>query len=276
MTDVDLVVTDRPIERVARLVLNRPQKRNAQNTRLLLALDEAFRAAALDDGISVIVLAAAGPDFSSGHDLSETEQGAAIESHQSRLWSRGGGAPAERIMAHEREIYLGLSERWRNLPKPTIAAVQGRCISGGLMLAWPCDLIVASDDALFIDNTVRMGVPGVEYFVHPFEVGTRKAKEMLFTGDPITAAEALRLGMVNRVVPADQLEADVLELAAKIALRPLFALRLAKEAVNGADDAAGRVASMERAFGLHQLAHSHNLAVHGQVIDPTGVHPRVR
>jgi enoyl-CoA hydratase len=276
MTEETLVVTDSPAERVARVTLNRPAKRNAQNTRLLLALDEALRKAAVDDGVSVIVLAAAGPHFSAGHDLSETEQEAVLASQPGRQWSSGEGGPAERIMAYEREIYLGLSERWRNLPKPTIAAVQGRCVAGGLMLAWPCDLIVAADDAVFVDNTVGMGVPGAEYFVHPLELGARKAKEMLFTGDAVTAADALRLGMVNRVVPAERLEQEVLALASKIATRPLFALRLAKLAVNGADDAAGRTASMERAFALHQLAHAHNLAVHGQVIDPAGVDARVR
>jgi enoyl-CoA hydratase len=276
MSEETLVVTERPAGRVARIVLDRPTKRNAQNTRLLLALDDAFRAAATDDGVSVIILAAAGPDFSAGHDLAETEPEAALGSHASRVWGKGDGGSAERIMAYEREIYLGLSERWRNLPKPTIAAVQGRCIAGGLMLAWPCDLIVASDDALFVDNTVGMGIPGCEYFVHPYEVGPRKAKEMLFTGEPISAPDALRLGMVNRVVTRDRLAGEVLELAEKIAARPLFALRLAKQAVNAADDAAGRPAAIETAFGLHQLAHSHCLAVHGLPIDPAGVDARVR
>ncbi len=276
MSTDPLILSDRPADRVARIVLNRPAKRNAQNTRLLLALDEAFREAARDDTVSVIVLAAAGPDFSAGHDLAESEQEAVLATRPSRVWSAGTGGAAERIMAYEREVYLGLSEQWRNLPKPTIAAVQGRCIAGGLMLAWPCDLIVASDDAVFVDNTVGMGIPGCEYFVHPFEVGVRKAKEMLFTGDPISADDALRLGMVNRLVPAARLESEVVALAARIATRPLLALRLAKQAVNAAADAAGRSSVLETAFGLHQLAHSHNLAVHGQVIDPAGVDARVR
>ncbi len=275
MSTEPLVRVEAPAERVARIVLNRPEKRNAQNTRLLFALDDALSKAAADDTISVIILAAAGPDFSAGHDLSETDQAAAF-AERPNLWSAGTGTSAERIMAYEREVYLGLSERWRNLPKPTIAAVQGRCIAGGLMLVWPCDLIVASQDALFLDNTLIMGMPGCEYFVHPGEVGIRKAKEMLFTGEPIDAGEALRLGMVNRVVPRDRLDDEALALASRIAARPLFGLRLAKQAVNAAEDAAGRLAAIETAFGLHQLAHSHNLAVHGQPIDPTGLPPRVR
>jgi enoyl-CoA hydratase/carnithine racemase len=275
MSPEPLVLVDRPADRVARVTLNRPEKRNAQNTRLLFALDDALGAAARDDTVSVIVLGAAGPDFSAGHDLTETEQATAL-AERSPTWSAGAGGAAERIMAYEREVYLGLSERWRNLPKPTIAAVQGRCIAGGLMLAWPCDLIVASEDAVFIDNTLAMGMPGCEYFVHPGEVGVRKAKEMLFTGQPLGAAAALALGMVNRVVRRDRLDQEVLELASLIATRPLFGLRLAKQAVNAAEDAAGRREGIEVAFGLHQLAHSHNLAVHGQPVDPSGISPRVR
>ena len=107
--------------------------------------------------------------------------------------------------AREQEIYLQITRRWRNLAKPTIAEVQGRCIAGGLMLAWACDLIVASDDAEFCDPVVAMGVCGVEWFVHPLELGPRKAKELLFTADRWTAQEAHRLGMVNHVVPRKEL-----------------------------------------------------------------------
>jgi enoyl-CoA hydratase len=270
-----LILVDRPADRVVRVTLNRPDKRNAQNTRLLFALDDALAEAARDDTASVIVLAAAGPDFSAGHDLAETEQ-AVVFRERAVGWSAGAGSAAERIMAYEREVYLGLSEKWRNLPKPTIAAVQGRCIAGGLMLAWPCDLIVASDDASFLDNTLAMGMPGCEYFVHPGEVGPRKAKEMLFTGAALSAEDARALGMVNRVVPRERLESEVLALATAIAARPLFGLRLAKAAVNAAEDAAGRREGIETAFALHQLAHSHNLAVHGQPVDPTGISSRIK
>jgi enoyl-CoA hydratase len=186
-------------------------------------------------------------------------------------WCGFGCAGAEARMAREKEIYLGLSERWRNIPKPTIAAVQGKCIAGGLMLAWPCDIIVAADDAAFADNTVGMGVGGVEYFAHPWELGRRKAKELLFTADWLSAEEARALGMVNHVVPAAELQAFALALAEKIARKPLFALKLAKEAVNAAEDAQGRVGAMATAFALHQLAHSHNMQVHGLPVDPSGL-----
>ncbi len=159
-----------------------------------------------------------------------------------------------------------MCRRWRNIPKPTIAQVQGRVIAGGLMLAWVCDLIVCSDDAMFCDPVVGMGVCGVEYFAHPWEVGARKAKEMLFTADWIAAQEAHRLGMVNQVVPRERLEAEVLELGKKIATKPVMALKLAKEAVNQTLDAQGQWTAMQAVFGLHQLAHSHNSQVYGMPV----------
>ena len=142
-------------------------------------------------------------------------------------------------MAREKEIYIGFSERWRNIPKPTIAAVQGRCIMGGLMLIWPCDIIIASEDAEFVDHAVSFGIGGVEYFAHAWEMGARKVKEFLFTSDWMTAQEAHRLGTVNHVVPRDQLQDAALAMAAKIARKPLFALKMAKESVNAMEDVQG-------------------------------------
>jgi len=270
------IVYETPAEHIVRIVLNRPDSRNAQDTGLLYALNDAFDRAAQDDAVKVIILAAAGPHFSSGHDLREPgvigEQMAPFD--VVGTWCGFGCAGAEGRMAREKEIYLGLSERWRNIPKPTIAQVQGKCISGGLMLAWPCDLIVASDDAAFCDNTVGMGVGGVEYFGHPWELGPRKAKELLFTADWLSAQEAKALGMVNHVVPAAELAPFTLDLARRIAAKPMFALKLAKEAVNAAEDAQGRVGAMTTAFALHQLAHSHNMQVHGMAVDPSGVQVR--
>jgi enoyl-CoA hydratase len=266
----DLVLFETPLPKVARLVLNRPDARNAQDTHLLYELNSAFDRAAQDDDISVVILAAAGPHFSAGHDMRERGLLANMQAHQTvGTWCGFGCAGAERQFAREREIYLGLSERWRNMPKPTIAEVQGKVIAGGLMLVWPCDIIVASDDATFMDNTVAMGVCGAEYFGHPWELGARKAKELLFTADELSADEAFRLGMVNHVVSREHLSAFVLDLAERIARKPLFALKLTKEAVNAAEDGQGRVNAMQTAFALHQLCHSHNFQVHGMAIDPS-------
>ncbi|MFF2554364.1 enoyl-CoA hydratase [Nocardia sp. NPDC058058] len=258
-----------PIPKVARIVLNRPDRRNAQDTELLYALNTAFDRAAHDDDIVVIVLAANGPHFSAGHDMREPDPLAAHERFETVGSGAGFTEPgAAGVMAREEEIYLGFSERWRNIPKPTIAEVHGKVISGGLMLAWPCDLIVAAEDAEFIDNVVSMGVNAVEFFNHPYEFGVRKAKELLFTSRAMTAAEAERVGMVNKVVPRAELTSATMELAAHIAEQPPFALKLAKQSVNAAQDAAGRPEAIRNAFALHQLAHSHNMQVHGLVVEP--------
>lgn len=266
---------------VATIWLNRPESRNAQNTELLYALNDAFDKAALDDDIKVIILAAKGPHFSAGHDLREAPSVDQLFQSMRNYdtvgtWGGFENPGAEALMAREKEIYTGFSERWRNIPKPTIAAVQGKCIAGGLMLAWPCDIIIASEDAEFQDNTVLLGVGGVEYFAHPWELGTRKAKELLFTAEGLSAQEAKALGMVNHVVPSDELTDRCMSLARSIAEKPLFALKLAKEAVNNAEDAQGRATSMQTAFALHQLAHSHNMQRFGVPIDPQGVHASVK
>lgn len=269
MPAFETLLYERPADRVARIVLNRPEVRNAQSVRMLYELNDAYNIAAHDDSVSVIILAANGPHFSAGHDLTETNFLEAVAEHERvGTWCGFGCAGASSQMAFEKEMYIGLCERWRNLPKPTIAAVQGKVIAGGLMLVWPSDLIVASDDALFQDNTVSMGIAGAEFFNHPFEVGARKAKEMLFTSDFLTAQEVHRLGMVNHVVPLDELQPFALELATRIAAKPLFALRLAKESVNVAQDNQGRANAMQTSFAYHQLCHSHNQQVHGMLIDP--------
>lgn len=277
MTEFQTLLYENPAPHIARIVLNRPDTRNAQDTRLLYELNDAFNKAAYDDEVKVIILAANGPHFSSGHDLRERDASAVMKEFPTvGTWCGFECAGAEAQMAREKEIYIGFSERWRNIPKPTIAEVQGKCIAGGLMLVWPCDIIVAADDAAFLDNTVAMGVGGAEFFNHPWELGVRKAKELLFTADWLSAAEAEKLGMVNHVVPRDDLSAFTLALAEKIATKPLFALKLAKEAVNAAQDAQGRSSAMQTAFALHQLAHSHNMQVHGMLIDPSGISPAVK
>ncbi len=277
MTEFQTLLYETPAPHIARIVLNRPDTRNAQDTRLLYELNDAFDKAAQDNDIKVIILAANGPHFSSGHDLRERDTHAAMKDYPTvGTWCGFECAGAEAQMAREKEIYIGFSERWRNIPKPTIAEVQGKCIAGGLMLVWPCDIIVAADDAAFLDNTVAMGVGGAEFFNHPWELGVRKAKELLFTADWLTAAEAEKLGMVNHVVPRYELTTFTLTLAEKIATKPLFALKLAKEAVNAAQDAQGRSSAMQTAFALHQLAHSHNMQVHGMLIDPSGISPAVK
>lgn len=276
MAQWDHILYEQPAEHIARIVLNRPDARNAQDTQLLYELNEAYDRATQDEAIKVIITAANGPHFSSGHDLRERNH-LETQDRFSPVTTATGyhRAGAEGRQAREEEIYTGFCERWRSIPKPTIAAVQGRCVAGGLMLAWPSDIIIAADDALFEDVTVMLGIPGVEFFAHPWELGVRKAKEMLFAGAQINAEEARQCGMVNRVVPRAQLEEKTLELAQQIAQRPSFALKLAKQAINNTQDAQGRVAAQTAAFAMHHLAHSHCMEVFGVPVDPGGVHKGV-
>jgi enoyl-CoA hydratase len=256
----DEVVLYEKRERAAIVTMNRPQYRNAQNAKMTYALDAAFQRAIDDDEVSVIVLAGAGPHFSAGHDIGTP--GRDVMNPFPRVatswWNHADKAGAENLYVREQEIYLGMCRRWRELPKPTIAMVQGACIAGGLALAWTCDLIVAADDAFFSDPVIKMGIPGVEYFAHAFALNPRLAKEFLFTGEKIDAARAREIGMINRVVPRAQLETETLALARRIGEMPRFALALTKQAVNQAEDRMGLRETMDATYALHQLAHAHN------------------
>jgi enoyl-CoA hydratase len=268
---------DSPAEGVIRLEMNRPAARNAQNLQLTYDLNTALDYAVAEDSVKVIILSGADPVFSAGHDLrADTKNRAGVDFPPIGTWGGFAEPGAHGLMAREEEIYLQMTRRWRDLAKPTIAAVQGRCIAGGLMLAWACDLIIASEDTQFCDPVVTMGVCGVEWFVHPFELGHRKAKEFLFTADQWSAAEAHRLGMVNHVVPRAELSSFVVEMAGRIARKPPFALKLTKQAVNGAVDAMGQPQALAQAFALHQLCHAHNRDQFGMLVDPSGLPSAVR
>jgi enoyl-CoA hydratase len=254
---------------VVRIVLARPGSRNAQDKTMLYELNEAFDHAAHDNEVRVVILAADGPHFSSGHDLADSTK--MRQFTPVSCWGGYGLPGAEGRLAIEHEIYLGLCWRWRNFPKPTIAEVQGKAMAGGLMLVWVCDLVIAADDAQFSDPVVAFGLNGHEYFVHAWEFGARKAKELLFTGDAISAREAQQLGMVNHVVRVDELSQYTRGIAERIATRPTMGLKLAKQAVNQSLDAQGQWTAIQAAFSLHQLGHSHSMQLHGQPFDPAGV-----
>lgn len=277
MSSYETILVERPDPAVARIVMNRPDARNAQNLQMTYDLNAAFDDAVQDDTVKVIILAGAGPHFSAGHDLRATAKNeAGIDFPPVGAWGGFRESGAHGRMAREQEIYLQITRRWRNLAKPTIAEVHGKCIAGGLMLAWACDLIVAADSAEFCDPVVTMGVCGVEWFVHPWELGPRKAKELLFTADSWSAQEAHQLGMVNHVVPAAELSAFTMALAQRIAAKPSFALKMTKEAVNRSVDIQGQPAAIDQAFALHQLCHAHNLQEFGMIVDPSGLHPSAR
>jgi enoyl-CoA hydratase len=261
--DFEHIRYERPADGVARIVLARPDVRNAQGMRMTYELNAAFDKAAADSGVRAVILAADGPHFSAGHDFAEKF---AEEFPPVGTWG-GQGAGIERAFGDEMEIFLEMCERWRNLSKPTLALVQGKCIAGGLMLAWVCDLIIAAEDASFRDPTIDMGVMGAEFFMHPWELGVRQAKEFLFTTQWLCAQRAKELGMVNRVVAANALAEEGLSLARSIAAKPAFAVRLAKLAVNHAQDQMGRWHAMRHSYAVHHLTHAHNEQQFGVPID---------
>ena len=162
------------------ITLDRPKAANAQTPGILKDLDDAWRRADEDPEVRVIVLTTTGKHFSAGHDMSGSDPSA----NGRRLGptrAEDGSLVAESYYDWETRGYLEYAKRWRDIPKPTIAAVQGKCIAAGLMLCWPCDLIVAADNAQFSDPVALLGIMGVEYHAHTWELGPRKAKEMLFT-----------------------------------------------------------------------------------------------
>ena len=258
--ETDVPVLYEQIDAVAVISLNRPRFGNAQNAHLLYALDEAFKRAACDESVKAIVLRAEGKHFSSGHDIGTpgSDFGVSWPERRTLWYDHVGTSGAETNYVREQESYLGLCRRWREIPKPTIAAVQGACIAGGLMLAWICDLIVASEEAFFSDPVLKMGVPGVEYFAHVFEMHPRIAREFLYLGERMPAKRAYELGMVNRVVALDALRDTAMSIAAKAGESPRFALALAKQVFNQLDDLQGKRAGMDAVFNAHHLAHAHN------------------
>ncbi len=270
---VDIVYeTDSPVlyevdGPVAWVTLNRPNFHNAQNGQMTYALDDAFNRAVQDDAVKVIVLAGNGKHFSAGHDIG-TPGRDLHKAFDNRLMVPGhvNKPAAELLYTREQEQYLGMCRRWRDIPKPTVAMVQGACIAGGLMLAWVCDLIVASEDAFFQDPVNRMGIPGVEYFAHAFELPPRVAKEFLLLGERMSAQRAEQFGMVNRIVPREKLREEAASMAAKLAAQPRLGNWLTKQAVNHVEELRGKRTAMDAVFHMHHFAHAQNDLVQGNSI----------
>jgi enoyl-CoA hydratase len=242
---------------VATVTMNRPKYNNAQNSQMTYALDAAFRRAVDDDAVRVIVLAGAGKHFSAGHDIGTPGRDVTKSWPRTHLVPDHTNKPgAEFLYTREHEVYIGMCRRWRDMPKPTIAAVQGACIAGGLMLAWVCDFIVATDDAFFQDPVNRMGIPGVEYFAHGFELPPRVAKEFIMLGERMTAQRAYGFGMVNRLSNRDALMSDVKAMAIELASRPRLGNWLTKQALNHVEDLRGKRTATDAHFHMHHFAHA--------------------
>ena len=261
---IDEVVLYEVQNQIAIVTMNRPEYNNAQNSKMTYALDKALQLGCNDDDVKVIVLAGEGKHFSAGHDIGTPGRDIDQSFERTHLWYDHVNKPGgEFLYAREHEVYLGMCRRWRELPKPTIAMVQGACVAGGLMLAWVCDLVIADERAFFSDPVVRMGIPGVEYFAHVHELNARIAKEFLFTGERMSAQRAYEMGMVNRVVPTDKLREETLAMAGRIAQMPRLGLQLTKQVINNAEDLMGKRSTMDMAFGLHHFAHAHNETISG-------------
>jgi enoyl-CoA hydratase len=258
--------------RIVRILLNRPDARNAQNRGMLLELDDAFRCAEEDDDVRVVILGGVGPIFSAGHDMGSSKDAEERAEHASYKINGGGRLGTEGRMIQEWHYFFQNTLRWRNLRKITIAQVQGTVYAAGLMLVWACDLIVGADDAHFVDVVgTRMGMCGVEYFGHPWEFGPRRAKELMLTGDAIDVHEAHRLGMVSKIFPLNQLEEQTLAYARRISELPTVTALLIKESVNQTLDNMGFYNSLHACFTLHQLNHSHWAEVHDNKWPSAGV-----
>ncbi|MBS4210874.1 MULTISPECIES: enoyl-CoA hydratase [Neobacillus] len=243
-----IVYKESPDEGIAWVTMNRPQKRNAINKKMILEMGEAFRQAEKNDDIRVIIFNGEGPCFSAGHDLSAEEQYPST-SEERIIW--------------ERKYYFDEIMYLRNIRKPLISQVHSYCIAAGLVLALMADIVIVSEDAVFNDPVVRMGANSQEVMILPWVVGEKKAKELLFTGDSLTAHEAFRLGMINQVVPREELDTAVYEMAKKVALMPPMAVSLVKESINNTLDNMGFTNSMKMHFASHLLSHSTEEARNG-------------
>ncbi|HEY4277373.1 MAG TPA: enoyl-CoA hydratase-related protein [Conexibacter sp.] len=236
----DALVTAARAGAIVTLALNRPEKRNALNDAMLEQLSEQIALLAHDRAAHVVVLGASGDHFCAGFDLDTVRSDETSEDRMER----------------EREHLFELALALRDVPQPTIAAVQGACVAAGLLLSQSCDLVVAADDAFFYNPLPRMGGVGLELLLEPWDMGTRLAKRYLFTGERIPAADALRLGMVTDLAPRAELDGKVAELSERVAAMPPVTLRLLKRSLNRTQDLMGMRDALEHHFALHHLGHA--------------------
>lgn len=247
MSMADLVIYEKA-DRIATISLNRPEAMNAFTGAMLDELDAALRDAELDDGIHVVILKGAGPGFCAGADLSD-----------------GGSETTERWVETEPTVYDDFvafsDDRYRvstwSLRKPVIAQVHGYCVGAGHDIAGQCDIIIAADNAKFVHSEVR-GLGVTWRHLSAYYAGPQWAKIMMFTGDPISGAEAERIGLVAKSVPEGRLDDEVRKLAARIALVPTETLALNKATINKAYEEMGLREYLEFGAAMDAIAHGTN------------------
>ncbi|MQA74461.1 MAG: enoyl-CoA hydratase [Solirubrobacterales bacterium] len=225
---------------VLSVVLERPRKRNALDAAMLAALDRAIEDADGDASVRVLVLRAAGEHFCAGFDLGTVDPDELVEDRYRR----------------EREQLFERALRLREVGKPTIASVQGACVAAGLLISQMCDLVIAAGDAFFYDPLPRMGGVGLELLIQPWDIGVRRAKRYLFTGDRIPARDALELGMITDLVAPERLREASDELADRVAAMPPVTLSLLKRSLNRTQDIMGMRDALEQHFALHEFGHA--------------------
>jgi enoyl-CoA hydratase len=225
VSDYETVSVERPVDGVALVTMNRPEKLNALDNRMWDELPAAIEAESADDDVRVIVVTGAGRGFCAGADLSAISE---LPSH---------GVPD---FARYQERAGNTLARIKRAPKPTIAAVNGPAAGGGLAIALACDVRIAAPDARFNVAFIRLGLSGCDVGVSwllPRVVGLGHASELMLTGRLVDADEALRIGLVNSIVPAEELLDSAYAKAAEIARNSPFGLRLTKEGLQLAVDA---------------------------------------
>ena len=235
-------------DHVAHITMNRPETLNTLTAAMIRDIDAAMKTADKDPDVRVIVFTGAGRAFSSGHDLSG----------RPREIPPGSARPGsvEFRFDFEEEYYLEANLTIRNLRTPTIAGLRGHVVLGGLMTALMCDLVIAEESANLWNPSLRHVGTGGEVMVLPWEIGVRKTKLHLWTGDPLDVHEAERLGMVTKVVQDGTLEAECQRLADRIALMPPRVVSMTKRSLNKLQEIQGQLLAYEHHFLMHQLGHA--------------------
>jgi len=242
MTDLQDIAyeVDGPI---AWITFNRPKYKNAQSWRLLDEYDIAMDRANADPGVMVIVTRGAGGNFSSGHDLGTPEQ---MEDRAARAIGESGVDFYNNFKHYNLDLLL----KWRNAPKPTIAMVEGYCIFAGWMMASCVDIVFAAKNALFLPALL-------EYYSLPYDVGVRKAKELMFESKFLTADEAMATGFVNRVYEPGDLVRETTNYALRVSENNQMTVRMSKVAANKSQDLMGYTASLESGLSDYMLMMAH-------------------
>jgi enoyl-CoA hydratase len=242
MTDLQDIAyeVDGPI---AWITFNRPKYKNAQSWRLLDEYDVAMDRANADPGVMVIITRGAGGNFSSGHDLGTPEQ---MEDRAARAIGESGVDFYNNFKHYNLDLLL----KWRNAPKPTIAMVEGYCIFAGWMMASCVDIVFAAKNALFLPALL-------EYYSLPYDVGVRKAKELMFESKFLTADEAMATGFVNRVYEPDDLVRETTNYALRVSENNQMTVRMSKVAANKSQDLMGYTASLESGLSDYMLMMAH-------------------